>query len=245
MAMVKKLSLRKKSGPPVVATPLVGRRERNKQEKLARIVRAARRLFAEKGFAATTTREIADQADVASGTLFLYCKTKEELLVLIFREEVGQVIDEAFATVRDTQPLLDQLLHVFNAVIAHHNHDKGLARIFVKELPFVDEPLREDMGTFMTHWYERLAGLIERTQRRGELRTDVPALLLARNCFVLFFAQLRQWLGGRVPRDKLTERLQQSLELQLCGLRRGSAVSQSLKTLAARTHKDGTLRESA
>src|SRR5262249_51784569 len=91
----------------------LGRRERNKLDKLARITRAARTLFARKGFEATTTREIAESADIGAGTLFLYCKTKEELLVLIFREEMGHTLNEAFATLREKQPLFEQLLHVF------------------------------------------------------------------------------------------------------------------------------------
>ncbi|MFM9442154.1 TetR/AcrR family transcriptional regulator [Streptomyces acidiscabies] len=54
----------------------VGRRERNKQEKLDRIVAAARELFAERGVDEVTTQQIADKADIGTGTLFLYAKTK-------------------------------------------------------------------------------------------------------------------------------------------------------------------------
>lgn len=59
-----------------------GRRERNKQDKLERITAAARKLFAEKGVSEVTTAEVAARADVAAGTLFLYAKTKGELLLL-------------------------------------------------------------------------------------------------------------------------------------------------------------------
>lgn len=59
-----------------------GRRERKKQDKLERITAAARELFAEKGVSEVTTAEVAARADVAAGTLFLYAKTKGELLLL-------------------------------------------------------------------------------------------------------------------------------------------------------------------
>ena len=49
----------------------LGRRERNKVEKLTRILDSARAVFAEKGEAAATTAEIADRADVSHATLFL------------------------------------------------------------------------------------------------------------------------------------------------------------------------------
>jgi TetR/AcrR family transcriptional regulator len=60
----------------------LGRRERNKLDKLERITAAARELFAAKGISEVTTGEVAALADVATGTLFLYAKSKGELLLL-------------------------------------------------------------------------------------------------------------------------------------------------------------------
>ena len=67
---------------PVASQP-IGRRERNKQVKLDRIVAAARELFAEHGVDEVTTQQIADKADIGTGTLFLYVKSKGELLLLV------------------------------------------------------------------------------------------------------------------------------------------------------------------
>ena len=90
----------------------VGRRERNKGEKLKRIRAAAKRLFSDQGFERTTTRQIANEADIGTGTLFLYAKTKEELLVLVFQEDMVQLRDDAFASLPDGGTLLDELIHV-------------------------------------------------------------------------------------------------------------------------------------
>ena len=70
-----------------------GRRERNKQEKLRRITEAASRLFAERGVDEVTTQEIADAADIGTGTLFLYAKNKGELLLLV-QTERGVELDD-------------------------------------------------------------------------------------------------------------------------------------------------------
>ena len=115
-----------------------GRIERSKRDKLERIKRAARKLFGRKGFEATTTREIAAAADIGAGTLFLYAGTKEDLLVLLFREDMSRVVSDAFATM-PSRALLDQVLHLFGAMIALHEKDRGLARVFVRELPFVED----------------------------------------------------------------------------------------------------------
>jgi AcrR family transcriptional regulator len=205
------------AAPPVPAEP--GRRERSKLEKLDRIRVAAHRLFGRQGFAATTTKQIASAADIGSGTLFLYAPTKEDLLVLIFQEEVGLAVDAAFASVPD-EPILGQVMHVLNAIIAHHAADPALARVFVKELPFVDSRNR-GVATFMQQMNARLAALIERAKERGELDPDVPATLLARNLFASFFQYVQICLGTRASELEVGDvQLRAALDLQLRGARR-------------------------
>src|SRR5277367_6062754 len=194
--------------------PSPGRIERSKRDKLERIKRAARKLFGRKGFDATTTREIAQAADIGAGTLFLYAGTKEDLLVLIFREEIGRVVTEAFATM-PARPLLDQVLHLFGAMIALHERDLGLARVFVRELPFVEDR-RHGVAAMMETMLAGIANLIERTKSRGELRSDVPAARLAHNLFGLYFVQLQRWLGGDpISSRERDEGLRAALKLQL------------------------------
>src|ERR1700693_2694717 len=91
---------------------VVGRGGSNKRHKRARLIATARELFRTKGFEQTTTSEIAERADVGKGTLFFHARSKDELLVMVFQEDMGRTIDRAFSTV-PTGPLLDQAMHVF------------------------------------------------------------------------------------------------------------------------------------
>jgi AcrR family transcriptional regulator len=195
-----------------------GRIERSKRDKLERIKRAARKLFRRKGFEATTTREIAAAADIGAGTLFLYAGTKEDLLVLIFREEIGRVVDDALATM-PARPLLEQVLHLFGAMITLHERDRGLARVFVRELPFVDDR-RHGVAEMIASMLAGIANLVEAAKARGELRADVPATHLAQSLFGLYFFQLQRWLGGDPISPQQRDRgLLAALQLQLDGLR--------------------------
>ena len=196
--------------------PPLGRRERNKRDKMARIERAARTLFSKQGFEATTIRQIAEAADIGLGTVFSYAANKNDLLVLIFQDEVGRAVDRAFATVPGT-PLLDRVLHVFDAIIAHHRESPGLARVFVKETPFIDDR-RRGIADFMRNLFAGLVGFVEQAKSRGELELDVPAALLVRNLFAIYFQHMQVWLSGRGPEFE-ERRLRDALELQLRGLR--------------------------
>ena len=80
---------------------IAGRRAQNKQAIRNRIVKAALNLFQTKGFEGTTTRAIARKAGIAEGTVFNYFKTKEDIALYFFEQEV----EHAVATVRDNQRL--------------------------------------------------------------------------------------------------------------------------------------------
>jgi AcrR family transcriptional regulator len=198
--------------------PALSRVERKKRDKLDRIKRAARALFARKGFEATTTREIATAADVGIGTVFLHAISKQDLLVMIFREEAGRAVDAALDNLAE-ESLIDGLLRIFGALIAHHQRNIGLARVFVKELPFLDDA-RHGRAAFMSGLFREMAVMIERAQERGELRRGIPSLRLAKNLFALYFGILLEWLGaaGITPEER-DRALRSALELHLSGLR--------------------------
>ena len=205
----------RRPAPPASGAP--SRRERNKRDKQERILRAARRLFARKGFERATTREIAEAADVGAGTLFLYTGKKEDLLVSIFAEDMRSVIDEAFVDAA-AGGLLEQLLRVFGALIAHHEQDAGLARVFVKELPFVEDR-HHLLGETMSTLLGGVARLVAQAQAAGEITETVAPGELADNLFALYFYQLQRWLRGAASRSRRDEALRAALALQLEGLR--------------------------
>ena len=71
----------------------VGKREKNKEQTKARILKAALQLFREKGFYKTTTKKISKKAQIAEGTLFNYFKTKEDLALYFFQTEAQHCMD--------------------------------------------------------------------------------------------------------------------------------------------------------
>ena len=181
------------------------------------IVAAARTLFSRKGFAATTTAQIAERAGIGAGTLFLYFASKDDLLVAIFREQMDAVAQRALATLPKRGSLLDEIVHVYGAMIVFHERDPELARAFVKEMLFVSGRNRAAVFEYIDGLDAQLAARIEFRQARGELDASAPARLVAENCFALYIARLQKWLGAdeRLASAEHIARLREAFALQL------------------------------
>nr|BBH87998.1 hypothetical protein KTC_27490 [Thermosporothrix sp. COM3] len=197
----------------------MGLREKNKQQKLERIVKAARELFAEKGYAETTTFEVAERAEIGTGTLFLYVKKKSELLLLVYGDVIRQTTDQQFATLPEAASLLDSLLHIFTAFFHLYEQRPDDAYAYIKEVLFHDADRLhsshiEQFGFFL----EKMAILVERAQERGEVAPDIDVQLASANFFSIYYMTLTSWLGGMRSQGEALEYLKSSLALFIRGL---------------------------
>lgn len=185
---------------PANEPPKLGLRERNKLDKLSRIRRAALELFETKGFDATTTREIAELADVGIGTVFMYAVDKRDLLFLIFNDVLDAVVDEAFARVDGRKTLSAQMASVFGHFYAAFHKRATLARILLRELVFFSEGRQADQ--FLANRQRILAGL-ERVARnaidKGKVRASEDPAEIARVFFFLYSGEVRLWLSAPEP----------------------------------------------
>ena len=198
--------------------PSGGRREANKADKRRRILSAARQLFTERGFDATTTSEIARAAGIGTGTLFLYVRSKEDLLVAVFLEDVGRAWDEAFASIKTDAPLLEQLTSAFCHMVSYHEKDPALSRAFLRELIFVSEEGGAAVSKFMKGFFTKLEALLVASHARGELADDVSAVQLASNLWALYYTLAQRRHTGNLPASELPGRLSEAFRLQLRGL---------------------------
>tara|TARA_R110002124_G_scaffold38838_5_gene122997 strand:+ start:1738 stop:2460 length:723 start_codon:yes stop_codon:yes gene_type:complete len=203
----------------VETTNELGRRERNKLEKRDRIIAAAKALFGSKGFADTTTQEIAEKADIGTGTLFLYAKSKEELLVMVFSDDMLEQVQNAFSHLPSSGSLVDQLMHAFGSMIDYHDQDRELARALLKEVSVLTTPgPRKDLATLMRAIFEGIGEIITKGQSAGSIRDVADPLLAAENLFAIYYLALLNWISGEVSKPKFIKRLRIKLTLGVEGL---------------------------
>src|SRR5215218_4611367 len=122
---------------PVASQPL-GRRERNKQQKLERIVAAATELFAERGVEDVTTQQIADKADIGTGTLFLYAKTKGELLLMVQNTHYAEALERGRSAAEDVPDVLGAVMTIIQPIVECNRTQVANGRTYLREMAFGD-----------------------------------------------------------------------------------------------------------
>jgi AcrR family transcriptional regulator len=202
-----------------LAAAALGRREQNKFEKRGRIIAAARALFTHKGFDATTTQEIADAAGVASGTVFTYARTKEDLLILVFHDEMMGVVERAYAAARDSDGLLNQTIIFFETFVAYHERDLPLAHALMRQLGYVGSTdQRSLVSELMTSLLGRLAQLVQAAKDDGKVDATSALIPSARALFAIYYFHLGGLLSGYLDRAQFDRALRTDLGLLLRGL---------------------------
>src|SRR5262245_1693586 len=87
------------------------RGDRNDNDKRERIIAAAERILARHGFFAARVSEVAKEASVADSTIYLYFKSKDDLLISVFENRITNVNDQLRAAIADLPP--DEQLRAF------------------------------------------------------------------------------------------------------------------------------------
>ncbi len=187
------------------------RRERNKAEKLARIEQATRKLFAKKGFEATTTREIAAAANIGIGTLFSYFPEKHDLVVYLFEKDIAGNVARALQSVPHDAGLVQQLLHMFRSFHDFYEEQPELGRAYLSRVLFMNEEQRSRLNVTNLASLSDLADLARAAKERGDLRTDADPMQCAYHALSLYHLGLVGWLSGIYPRAFHEQQLERSL----------------------------------
>ena len=177
----------------------LGRREANKREKLLRIRRAARSAFLDKGFEGATLRDIATDADVAFGTLFLYAKNKQDLLLLLFDEELPEVTQRAFERATAELPFVDQLVAFFSEFYEFFKATPSLSRDMMRENTFTNGIVSARIWEGVKDTEETLARLVARAQADDLVSPNVAPGLVAHVLFSLYRVEIRFCLDASPP----------------------------------------------
>ena len=200
-------------------------RERGKLERRRRIRQAALEMFIEKGYDTTTTREIAERANVGTGTVFVYARDKRELLMMVMNDQLDALTDEELDEVEPGKSLLDQMMVFFAKRYQFWAINPELSLCAVREtFSYVKDS--DELGPEILAFLARLprqriklGHLIRQRQKLDCLRTDLDPDMVADMCMAIYLNELRHWLANRsLDLAGGLARLKSLLQLALTGM---------------------------
>lgn len=196
----------------------ISRRERAKADKRRRIVEASRKLIAQNGFEKTTVQQIADEADIAVGTLFLYVRDKSDLLMLLFSERMEEAVAEAARFLDAKKPMKRSLLRFFERLMHFYEEDPGLSLLFWRELLLSPPESRAKVDQITGSVIEALQKRVERAKTDSEIAAHVDPSIAALHLYAILHATISFHLVNCAPFRSSRETLSRLIESFWMGL---------------------------
>lgn len=199
---------------------MAGRRERQKEQREARILRAASRLFTSKGYRETGMQDVARRARLAVGTLYNYFPSKPRIALAIVKRGVGGGLAAGEAIVE--KPPRDPVAAVRALLDLELEPLEGYDRALWRELVSAAMADPEIAGQFFASDLRvvgQLAALLRELEARGELRHGVEPGRAAVAVYGVFFSWFMAFVtSDSVPLDVARAEVRRGVEIVLKGV---------------------------
>ena len=167
--------------------------ERASSDKRERILDSAEQVFARHGFFAARVSSIAKEAGVADGTIYLYFRNKDDLLISLFERRMEQVNALLAQSIAGQTPLR-QLRSFIESYLALIRDQPAAAEVLTIELRQSSKFMKEYENPRFGDFLRLLAGVISDGQEQGEFDPEIPAPVAARMIFGILDELATAWL---------------------------------------------------
>jgi TetR/AcrR family transcriptional regulator, fatty acid metabolism regulator protein len=170
-----------------------------KRDKRERILAAAERIFARHGFFAAKVSDVAKEAGVADGTIYLYFKNKDDLLISLFERRMQQVNETLKTAVSKFKSPREQLRSFVKAYLQLVHDEPTAAEVLTIELRQSSKFMKEYENPEFADFLRLLGGIIAAAQDKGEIDSSIPAHVAARMIFGMLDELALAWVLAKQP----------------------------------------------
>ena len=158
------------------------------------ILRAATRVFARNGYFNSKVADIARAADVADGTVYLYFKSKEEILHSIFDQNMADAIASGRRLIKTLGDPREKLRRIARLHLERLGADRDLAVVFQVELRGSTKFMEEFSAAGVAEYLDLLRRIIEEGQKSDVFRKDLNAKVVAKVLFGALDEMATNWI---------------------------------------------------
>jgi TetR/AcrR family fatty acid metabolism transcriptional regulator len=192
----------------------------NVADKREAILRAATKVFARNGYFNAKVADIARAAGVADGTVYLYFKSKEEILHSIFDRSMGEAIMEGRRQLDAISDPREKLRRIALLHLERLGADRDLAVVFQVELRGSTKFMEEFSAAGFAQYLSLIRETFEEGQRVGVFRKELKAKVVAKILFGALDEMATNWILSK-RRYKLAPMADQVLDIFLNGVSAG------------------------
>jgi TetR/AcrR family fatty acid metabolism transcriptional regulator len=180
---------------PLTASPRPLRaRPRARGDKREAILRAATRVFARKGFHQSQVADVARAAGVAAGTVYLYFRSKDDLLISLVERTVREAIAEGRAALASRRDPIERLRTIARLHLGRLGRDRHLAVVFQVELRQSVKFMERLSATILQDYLRLIRETIADGQQRGVFRAELSANTAAKMLFGALDEMATNWM---------------------------------------------------
>ena len=187
-------------------------------DKHDKIIRAAVKVFAKKGFYSARISDIAKAAKVADGTIYLYFNNKFDILISIFDEEIGKFISQTKKLVEQTDDPRQKIEIFASKHLSMAKENKSLAEIIQMELRQSHKLIKEYRKTIFSEYVDIISAIIRQGQEKGIFRKDIKPGIAKRAFFGALDEMTRLWVLSPKPPYDIEDTAKQISDMFLCGI---------------------------
>lgn len=151
--------------------------------KYKQIIDAAVKVIAENGYHASQVAKIAKEAGVADGTIYLYFENKEDILVSVFKEKMGQFTTRIQKQIERQSNAKDKLRTLIHTHFVELSENYQLAIVAQLELRQSDQKLRLKINTILKDYLNIIDQIVEEGRGEQLFRNDLPLPLVRQMIF--------------------------------------------------------------
>ena len=181
---------------------------KEKTDKYQKILEAAIKVFAEQGFFRSTISQIAKEAGVADGTIYLYFKNKDDILLQFYSSKTRKIFDKFREAVNNSDNSGEKFRNLVRCHLREFQRDRNMAVVYMAEArkgQHLDSMLDE-----LTKMYLDLVGeVVEQGQAEGQFRKDLYLSLVKRYILGGVEAVISTWVyaGGKYDLESMADPL--------------------------------------
>lgn len=182
---------------PTTLRKLTSRPPAQALDKREAILKAATEVFARNGFFQSQVADIARVAGVAAGTVYLYFRSKDDLLVSLFERTMREAIAEGRAALEGVADPQERLARIANLHLERLGRDRDLAVVFQVELRQSTKFMERFSSTFLRDYLGLIRDTLAQGQSTGHFRRDLNPTIAAKIFFGALDEMATNWVLSR------------------------------------------------